>query len=272
MRNGILACVLSMFTVACSQPEINHNSATFFTSEFSYIGPAATTQELLDLAPNSTPAENKFYVAMEVVFHADQAAKYPITSAGLQDAISMWMSKVPVRMGVFIQDRTPPTEMPFMIFGPIDYLDRPGIVEILMDDIQAPPYNMPEGYLGVWVASEKRLYLDADTLETNPMQAYSVALHELGHMMGVPHIAGFDEPAKTGTIVLPSNQDATNFVMYYMSIPGKPQNVLSEIEIDVSRHFLLHLVTSVGYRKINDSCFLTKAPSGDIVSTEDSSQ
>lgn len=272
MRYGTLACVLSLLTTACAQPEVNYNSTALFNDEFSYIGPIATVKQLLGSAPDSVQQEDKFYVAMEVVFHADQAAKYPLTSAGLQDAISMWMSKVPVRMGVFIQDSAPPVVIPFMPFGPINYLDRPGIVEILMDDIQAPPYNMPPEYLGVWIPSEKKLYLDADTLEINPAQAYSVALHELGHMMGLPHIAGYDEPAKTGTVIIGPGQDAESFVMYYMSVPGKPQNVLSQIEIDVARHHLLHLVASLGYRKINDSCFLTRGPSAGIVHVEDSSR
>jgi len=258
MKPSVLS--LLVLCVACRGPE----SEPTETTKSNLIGPPAPADE--GTALNSILDENKFYVSVEIVFHAKQAMKYPQTNIALAMALEEWRSHLPVRLSVMVEDPSPVAAV--FGFTSYSYLNRYGIIEILMDDIQAPPYNQPFGVLGLWMPNENRILLDADTLEQDPQMAYSTALHELGHMFGLPHFVGMEEPVYSGHIVLPADVDAQAYVMYPQQVTGKPQTVLSEIEIELARHMVLHFWS--GGRKI-DACYLTKTGLTDKIHEEDSS-
>ncbi len=263
MKPSVLLCLAC---VACqSRPEpVDYG---FYASEFYINGLPTASEEFNAGANNSISEGDKFYVAVEVVLHAEQAAKYPVTHEALQMALDEWAKHLPIRLTVYIEDSTPPVPMqPFMWFGTPDYINRYGVVEILMDDIQGAPYNRSLGILGLWLPDAKQILLDADTLEANPDMAYSVTLHELGHMFGLPHLVGFTEPAYTGTLVVPIAEDAESYVMYPTNIPGKLQQTLSQLEIDLARHYVLHSWSNG--LKIAD-CLLTSKSTEGIIFKED---
>jgi hypothetical protein len=92
--------------------------------------------------------------------------------------------------------------------------------------------------LGLWNNRQSKILLDADTLENNPRRAFSTALHELGHMLGVPHIINYNEIGRTGYIVLSPGVDATNHVMYPWVFKDNYQEILSQVEIDRAKQHL----------------------------------
>lgn len=268
MKTLAVVCAVILAVAACiACNQLAYNSTVPFTAQHTLAGKTTSVEELQGSAPNPVSPDDKFYVSMEVVFHASQAAQYPVTSAALQNALAIWATSLPVRLTVYIEDPSPP--MPFFPFGAPSFLGRWNIVEILLDDLQSPPYNMRQGILGVWLAAERRIVLDADFLETDPAVAYSVALHELGHMFGLPHLVGWNTPAPSGWIVLPPDKDAESYVMYPSRIANKSQDVLSQVEIDVAKHYLLHMLTSPGTVHTIQECNLTHGPCHSRMDLED---
>jgi len=111
--------------------------------------------------------------------------------------------------------------------------------------------------LGLWEPNNNRMLLDADTLEADPDLAYSVCLHELGHMFGVPHVVGYTQSAPTGFLVLEEGIDARSYVMYPHNVKDQKQDKLSPVEITMAQQYILYYMThSMGELK-KDSCELT---------------
>jgi hypothetical protein len=130
-----------------------------------------------------------------------------------------------------------------------------------MDDLQAPPYNYPVGLLGIWNPFAKSVIIDADLLENDAELAYSVALHELGHMFGLPHLVDIYTPATSGWIIVPDGQEAKSYVMYPTYLMDQKQNQLSALEIGIAKHHLLYWWTNPSDDHKNERCHLTIEPS-----------
>lgn len=198
-------------------------------------------------------SSDKFYVMIEVVAYAKQIAQYPDTWLQVQAAMSEWESKVPVKFTVYIEDPSIINQFgfPVQIFH-----DRPCIQNILLTNIQSPELgSMQEGIVGLWDPKENRLLLDGDTVESIPNVAFSVALHEIGHMLGVPHIVNLKDRGLSGMIGLPDDIDATKNVMYPQIVDGADQRKLSELEITLARNFLLNSWTNPD-KRIIEKCEL----------------
>lgn len=194
-------------------------------------------------------SQDKFYVIIEIVVYAEQIAKYPLTWSQTQAALAEWESKIPVKFKIYIED--PFTLNPFGFPDQIFHY-RPYIQTILMSNLQSPELGaMQEDILGIWQPSIDRLLLDADTLENNANLAFSVALHEVGHMLGVPHVVNFGQHGLTGFIIIPDEIDATEFVMYPEAVDSNTQKTLSNIEIEIAKNYVL-------YRLTNTDKFITR--------------
>lgn len=175
---------------------------------------------------------DSFYVNIEIRVFKDEIEQYPETWQSLQMAFATWAMYIPVRWSISTEAR---------------YSD----IEIHLADLQKGTYGLPKQLLGIWRPHEGSILLDADRLEQMPEQAYAVALHEIGHMFGVPHVVGADERGMTGFVVLPQGYDATNFVMYPAVVGKHAQKTLSWIEVGLARNNLLHHWTrpDVTYKK-----------------------
>ena len=190
-------------------------------------------------------ADNNFYVSIELIAFQEEIDKYPETWKNFEAAIQEWSKHVPVRWVVLIEDPA----MNYLFQG------RMGSIEVHLADLQGENYNLSKGLLGVWLASTDKILLDADFLETYS-RAFSVCLHELGHLLGVPHIVGFNEMGRSGFVILPPGEIATNYVMYPNSVKDLPQKTLSSIEIDLAYNHLLHYWTlPYSSRKTKDCNF-----------------
>lgn len=184
-----------------------------------------------------------FYVRINLKVRAEEIKTYPQTWNAVLAALATWAAQVPVHFIVHVQDGVTTTQV------------MRESISIRLIDLQAPPYRKPTGLLGLWVQTPPIIFLDADMLEDGPVAAVSVVLHELGHMLGVPHVINWNEPGLTGFIVLPRGEDASASVMYPRAIPGKDQINLSEIEVAIARHTLIHVWTRPsGENRHADDC------------------
>lgn len=232
LRTFILAGSLGLVACMAARPANN-------------TGLAVVANEPTDKAEpiSLSVVEDKFYVNIEFIVFQQEIDQYPETWKHFQAALDEWRQHIPVRWVVLVEDHA----LPFSISGRMDS------IEVHMIDLQSDPYNLPNNLLGMWLSDGGKILLDADFLE-NDARAYSVCLHELGHMLGVPHIISFDELGYTGYVVLPPEQDATNFVMYPSSVSNNPQKQLSPIEIGLAYHNLLHYWTRPDVNHKTEDC------------------
>lgn len=207
------------------------------------------------ITPNSVNTNDTFKVSIEIVMYSNQMALNPITTEAVKKAIAEWTKQLPINVTVYTET---PGVAPHPFFGvPPAYHDRPGIIQILFVDMNMPPYNYPQGIVGLWQPYLDTILLD-DRLESEPHIAFSVALHELGHFFGLPHVVSEEDSGLTGYIMVPKDVDAKNFVMSPEIHDDKKQDVLSSIEISLAREHVLHFLTDPSYSKVKNECTLTK--------------
>lgn len=194
-----------------------------------------------------------YKVALELVVHEEHSLKYPTVTKALNSAVQEWEQHIPIAPTILTEPKKDSSTF-LSIFGLPSFLNRPGIIQVLIDDLQGPGYDLPQNIIGLWQPQHNppRLLFDGDYLESSPDIAYSTALHELGHVFGVPHIVNKLDGTISGFVVL--EDSAEEFVMYPANVPGKGQNKLSEIEINIARHYVLFELTRP--RKSSD-CSLT---------------
>ncbi len=220
----------------------------------SIIGPAASSQDLAELSGNAPGLDlepNKFNVIFELVVFVEQIEQYPETWKQFRAAMYEWARHLPIK---FIAYHENPT-MIHPLMGPHLYRHRPGVIQVHMADLSSSAYGLSDRLLGMWQSSRQRILLDADSLETRPEYAYSTSLHEIGHMLGVPHVVGANDPGLTGFIILRQEVDAENWVMYPRQVKDKPQKILHSLEIALARHNLMHYWTRPNIpRRGSDDC------------------
>ena len=231
---GWATCALVGFVVAATLialPDLNpgHSFDDLLVSSAVDI---QKPEEAPSKALNLVEEADVFYVNIELIVFREEIDQYPTTWESVRKAIAEWSSHVPVRFTIYSE-------------GSIVFSDRPGVIKLHLTDLQVR-YGFPERLLGLWLAREDTVLLDADSLEQVPERAYSVALHELGHLFGVSHVVGELELGITGYIVLPVGMDPTNYVMYPRSVQGKQQKTLSDVEIRLARHNLIYYWTRPG--------------------------
>jgi len=207
-------------------------------------------EDATENGPYSTLNVDKFYVNIDLAVLKSEIETYPFTWIQAQAALSQWAQRVPVRFMIYVENDTTP-RLPFL--GSPDKIKFPGVIRLRLMDLSE--LGLKEGLLGLWDSKRERILLDADLLETDEDLAYSVMLHELGHLFGVPHVVGFYESGSTGFLVLPLEENAREYVMYPRSVANQSQSVLSDLEVMIARHHLIHYWTIPGLNhKSSESC------------------
>lgn len=192
---------------------------------------------------------SNFHVSIEIALLEEQLSAYPVTFNAFNEALAEWALHIPVKFTTYVD---PTSTVPFQLSA----LSRSGIIQVTFGNLQE--YGLPPNLLGIWMPRKRHIMINAALLEDDSDTAYSVALHELGHLFGLPHIVGENEDANTGWIVLGPNEDGPSAVMYPRTVEEKKQKKLSQLEIALATHYLLHEWTDHMHLKKINECELTK--------------
>jgi hypothetical protein len=185
-----------------------------------------------------------FLVQVEFVVFADEIKAHPTVFEKFQEAAAHWASVLPIHVETFVDDPSGP----FWFMSP-NY----NAIEVHITDIQAAEYGASPYAIGLWDPDHNRLLLDADSLETNSAYIMSTALHEMGHMFGLPHFINKTDKARPGYILV---DGAEKYVMYPMIVLSEKQEQLSELEIDLASHYVKYVFTNPVRSKADKECAL----------------
>lgn len=192
-----------------------------------------------------------FCVSLEFLINHNDQTNNPLMIKSFMDAVTEWSRHVPIRATFYFEEETP---LIWFIGGAAAPEKRPGVIKVVIADLQAIPYRAEEDIIGMWEFTQNRLLFDIDYFRDNPDKAYTVALHEIGHMLGVPHFVNFKELALTGYVVVPANDIAQNYIMYPVINSKSPQTQLSATEIRIALHQVWYLITCPDGRIIGKNC------------------
>jgi hypothetical protein len=216
--------IVAIFMMACTSPQNAEPE----------ILPIPTVE-----AESALTEPDAYLVRINFVLFEEEISKSPNTTKAFHDALYTWTRSISIETAVFIEE---PSDFPFMPFGPGMLSNRPGVIRVHIADIHAPPYNQPPLLLGFWSWLDNELVLDRVLLENNPDRAYMVALHELGHVFGLPHFANVrDTEANTGFYIIPENFDAKKLVMHPIASESNKNSKLTKLEIEIAQKKLLDL-------------------------------
>lgn len=172
-----------------------------------------------------------YLVRVNFVIFEDEVAQNPNTAKAFYTALSEWIRHLPIECAVFSEK---PSPFPFML-GQSGISSQSGIIQVRILDVQSVPYNMPTPILGFWSKKQSVLALDKDVLEIDPDKAYMVALHELGHVFGLPHIVNkADSYALTGWYVSADGYSAEQMIMFPIAGDLNRYSKLTKLEIDLA--------------------------------------
>lgn len=198
------------------------SSAAVHGQEFGQHRCLSTQQRDLDL-------NDKVYISVEFSIQIEDFKQHKYFVNAFTAAVAEWAKHLPIRTTFYFEGMT--------VLGavPISTVDRPYVIKIGFADLQGDGYKYDSKIIGIWIPSRRSIVFDTDYFQQNPEEIYSVALHELGHLFGLPHIVNKYELGTTGYLVLQEG-DARDYVMYPMAFTDRPQDTLSPIEIEFARH------------------------------------
>lgn len=152
----------------------------------------------------------------------------PRITKAFRKAIARWEMAVPVEFNVFDG-----------MMGPR------GSISVVMGGDN--PFTMSFGgfILGYFSPGTQVLFfnhaMEEDVEHFSDDALYHTCLHELGHVLGLPHFIGKTDLEEGGVhdIVLPTKDEARKSIMYPYPADDV-QRDLTPIEILMARHFLIH--------------------------------
>lgn len=159
----------------------------------------------------------EYKIRVEFVLPPKYQTQYPFISRAVQDAVNNWAEVVPINA----------------VFLPFGRLGRRQInIRI------ASGASNPHLY-GSYRFMSRTLYLNS-TLLTTYAEAYYVALHEIGHVLGLQHIGESDDIGRqiaTGMIII-LNENAEEQLMYPSLTEKNRLAGISELDIHLVRLYL----------------------------------
>lgn len=174
--------------------------------------------------------KDKVFISVEFSIQIEDFRRHTFFVNSFTAAVAEWAKHLPIRTTFYFDGILP-------VVGkmPLAEPDRLYVINVGFVDLQSGGYNYDKKIVGIWEPWRRNILFDVDYFQQNPTELYSVALHELGHLFGLPHIVNKFELGYTGYLVLQEG-DARDYVMYPAAFDDREQNKLSDIEIEFARH------------------------------------
>ena len=186
----------------------------------------------------SPPQTSDYRVRVEFILPEEQIQEFPSVAMAFYDAVSEWAKLIPID--------------PVISTSKIDLdhrgvrdgrWDEPDVIKVRIVDLQTYLWSSPE-MIGVWFPSSRQLFLDSDFLSDPafPQRARATAMHELGHVFGLPHVVSrrqIDKVRLGDITLLPENKPEL-YTMYHTLTSENVMAVPSALEIQIAKNYILY--------------------------------
>lgn len=172
-----------------------------------------------------------YYIQINFIFKLEEVTQYPVIFDAFLHAISIWESYLPIEADYFLD-----AQFPF-------WINEGNFVHIELKDLAEEYYD---GLLGLFVNKKPFKILIDDLLEEDRLFAVCVAMHELGHFFGLPHVIGREDKVSTkrmGSIIVPGT--AIKYLMFsHKNAENKYVWKPSPVEVAVAANFVRNILGS----------------------------
>jgi hypothetical protein len=190
--------------------------------------------EVVFISPPAADTDQEFSIRIEFVLFTSEIEQYPVVAQAVEEAISAWTVDLPIEAAVFVENKDF-TQL-FPLLSP---LSRKNVIIVEMVENDLDPSRV-----GAWFEGSNTLTLNVAKISDDLDLARAVAMHEIGHALGVPHVINSFQVdgAATGDIVVPAG--AEKMLMFPFlnehNIDAKP----SELELYHAKLALLNLIST----------------------------
>jgi hypothetical protein len=185
----------------------------------------------------SEQLNSTYTIRVEFVILESEELLYPDVAQAFMEAVSDWSKVLPIEVMVAKE-------------GLLSNVSgRPDIIRVRIFDIQTHLLFGNPLFIGLWLFDSGEIWLDADSLTSNPELALHVARHELGHVFGLPHIDSRGSlMVSSGDITVAGDKEGKTFLMYPFTSDECLNALPSELEILIARQYILYQMTNSGGR------------------------
>lgn len=181
-----------------------------------------------------------YQTRINFIVYTSEMIEYPETEKAFEAATQEWSKYLPIQCVIHYCDDVDPFEVGFV---------KPSFdstIVVRITKLTGPEFGLPKQILGMWEGADNRLLLNGPFLEVRASMAKATSLHEIGHVLGIPHIVNDGEGAASGYIILPKAIDAKKLIMY-PTMSGVTNSELTEFEINIAKEHLILLNSSVHF-------------------------
>lgn len=189
-------------------------------------------------ALQSPPSTTDYRIRVEFILPEEQVREFPSVALAFYEAVTEWSKLIPIdpvisTSKINLEDK-----------GKRDgRWEEPDVIKVRIVDLQTYMWA-GENMIGVWFPGSKQLFLDADFLSDPkfPWRARATAMHELGHVFGLPHVTSRSEKdgVRFGDITLLSENKPELYTMFPTLTSENVMAVPSALEIEIATNYILY--------------------------------